>query len=181
MSDRLTAVRASRAPALWAVGIVLVFVVVAVACGLLWRGRVDVPSGVVVNHQWYPDPFSQGEQASFAATGWYVAIAVVAAFVLGVLAAWLSRAPEVLTLVAVLVGSLAAAWLMRTVGLHGAPVDPQTAAAHAADGTKLSGTIGRPGTAAFVTWPLAAVVPLAVVFLLFTPRPAVETENDVRA
>jgi hypothetical protein len=36
----------------------------------------------------------------------------------------------------------------------------------------MSGTIARPGAAAFITWPLAALVTLAVVFLLRSDRPA---------
>jgi hypothetical protein len=166
MSDRLTAARVSRGSLLWAGAIVVVLVAAGVVGGLVWRALVDIPSGVVVGHQWYPDPWDPGQQASFAATGWYVVVAAVAGLVIGLLAAWFSRAPEVLTLVAVVVGSLVAAWLMLVVGLHGAPPDPQTAAAHAADGTRLSGTISRPGAAAFITLPLAAIAPLAVVFLL---------------
>jgi ribose/xylose/arabinose/galactoside ABC-type transport system permease subunit len=166
MSDRLT-----RGPILaWAVGIFAALATAGVACGLLWRARLDAPHGIVVGGQWYPDPWDTGEQAAFAATGWYVVIALVAGVVLGLLAAWLSRAPEVVTLAAVLLGSLAAGWLMLVVGLHGSPADPQAAAAHAADGTRLSGAVSRPGAAAFVTWPLAAIVPLAALFLLVPGR-----------
>ena len=164
MSDRLIR------PLAWAVGIVAVFAVVSVGCGLLWRSRLDIPSGVVAQGRWFPDPWDGGERASFDATGWYVVIAIAAGVVLGLLAAWLSRAPELVTLAAVVVGSLVAAWLMRTVGLHGAPPDPQVAAAHAADGTRMSGTIARPGTAALVAWPLATVVALALFFLLLGER-----------
>jgi ribose/xylose/arabinose/galactoside ABC-type transport system permease subunit len=163
--------RLSRAGG-WGGGIVAAFVAVSVACGLVWRSRLHVPSGVVAGGRWFPDPWDQGEQSSFAAIGWYVVIALAAGIVLGLLAAWLSRAPELVTLAAVVVGSLLAAWLMRTVGLHGAPPDPGSAAAHAADGTRMSGTIARPGAAAFITWPLAALVTLAVVFLLRSDRPA---------
>lgn len=160
MSDRLT-----RAVA-WGAGLLAAFAVVGAAAGLLWRSRLHVPHGVVVGHQWYPNPWDAGERSFFAATGWYVVIALVAGVLLGLLAAWFARAPELVTLVAVLAGSLLAAWLMLVVGLHGAPPDPQIAAAHAADGTRLSGTISRPGVAAFVVWPLAALVPLGAVYLL---------------
>lgn len=167
MSDRVTGVRVSRESIWWAVGIVLTLAVAGVVCGLFWRSRLHVPHGVVVGGSWYPDPWDAGEQASFASTGWYVLIALAVGVVLGVLTAWFSRAPELVTLVAVLVGSLLAAWLMLAVGLHGAPADPQAAASHASDGTRLTGTISRPGAAAFVTWPLATLVPLGAIFLLF--------------
>jgi len=170
MSDRVSVDRSSRRSLAWVVGIVLVIASVGVAAGLLWHSLLHVPHGVVVGHQWFPDPWESGERDLFDATGWYVVIAVVAGLVLGTLAAVLSRAPELWTLAAVLVGSLIAAWLMRAVGLHGAPPDPRVAAAHAADGTRLSGTFGRPGAAAFITWPLAAVLPVGIVFLLVPGR-----------
>lgn len=166
MSDRLTATRVSRGSALWAVGILAVLAAAGVGAGLLWRSSVDIPHGVVLNHQWYPDPWDPGQRAAFSATGSYVLISLVAGIVLGLLAAVLSRAAELVTLGAVLVGGLLAAWLMLVVGLHGAPPDPQLAAAHAANGTRLSGTIARPGAAAFVTWALAAVAAVGAVFLI---------------
>ncbi|GAB7003770.1 hypothetical protein JCM18899A_12420 [Nocardioides sp. AN3] len=178
MSDGLTAQRVSRTAVVWTAGILLGFALVGAVCGLIWRSLLHVPRGVVVGHQWYPASFDSGERASFAATGWYVVIAVVAAVVLGLLAAWLSRAPEVLTLGAVLVGSLLAGWLMLVVGLHGAPPDPQTAAAHAADGTRISGTLSRPGRAAFVTWPLLAVAAVGAFFLLIPMHWQRLQEND---
>jgi hypothetical protein len=170
MSDRLTHERVSRETIAWAVGIVVVLGVVGVVCGLFWRSRLQVPHGVVVGGSWYPDPWDTGERASFASTGWYVLIALAVGVVIGVLVAWLSRAPELITLAAVLIGSLLAAWLMLAVGLHGAPADPRTAAAHASDGTRLSGTISTPGAAAFVTWPLATLVPLGTIYLLLPER-----------
>jgi len=153
----------------WVVGIVATFAAAGAVCGLIWRARLHAPDGIVVGGQWYPD---SEQESSFASTGWYVVIAIAVGLVLGLAAAWLSRAPEVQTLAAVLVGSLLAAWLMRVVGLHGAPPDPASAAAHAADGTRLTGTISRPGVAAFVTWPLAAVLAIGTVFLLLGEHPS---------
>jgi hypothetical protein len=170
MSDRVTVGPVERRSLAWVLGIVVVIAAAGVVGGLVWHSLLDVPHGVVVGHQWFPDPWETGERDAFDATGWYVVIAVVAGLVLGLASAVLSRAPELWTLAAVLVGSLLAAWLMRAVGLHGAPPDPQVAAKHAADGTRLSGTLGRPGAAAFVTWPLAAVVPVGVLFLILPGR-----------
>jgi hypothetical protein len=165
MSDRVT-----RAIG-WTVGLLAVFAGAGAACGLLWHARLHAPSGVVVGGRWYADPWSSGEQASFASTGYYVVIAVVAGLVLGLVAAWSSRAPELVTLAAVVVGSVVAAGLMMVVGLHGAPPDPASAAAHAADGTRMSGTISRPGRAALIVWPLASILATGAVFLLLGERP----------
>lgn len=165
----------------WAAGAVAVFALVGVAAGLLWRSRVHAPPGVVVDHHWYPQPWDSGQQADFAATGWYVVIALLAGLVLGLLAARLSRAPEVVTLGAVVVGSALAGWLMLRVGLHGVPPDPRLAAAHAADGTKLSGTVSRPRPAALVALPLGAIGALCAVFLLAPGRAAAPREEPREA
>lgn len=178
MSDRLTAVRGRPTSLVWALGILVAFAAAGAACGLVWRSRLDVPHGVVISGRWYPDPWDTGEQASFAATGWYVVIALAAGVALGLLAGRLSRAPELVTLGAVLLGSLLAAWLMLTVGLHGTPPDPQVTAAHAAEGTRLSGAISRPGRAAFVTWPLAAVVALGALLLVLPTRSATNLTSE---
>jgi ribose/xylose/arabinose/galactoside ABC-type transport system permease subunit len=161
--------RVSRALG-WAVGIVAVFAAVAAACGWLWRSRLHVPPGLVVGHRWYPNPWDQGQRADFASTAWYVVIALAAGLVLGVLTVLFSRAPEVVTLVALAAGSALAAWVMLRVGLHGAPPDPAAAARTAADGTRLSGTLTHPGRAALLSFPLAALVPAAVLFLVVAPR-----------
>jgi hypothetical protein len=142
---------------------------------------VHIPSGVVLDHRWYPDPWDPGQRDAFAATGWYVVIALVAGVLLGVLAGWLSRAPELVTLAAVVVGSVAAAVVMRLVGLHGAPPDPQLAAAHAAEGTRLSGTIAAPGRGALIAFPLASIVTLALLFLIVTPASARTGDEAARA
>lgn len=179
MSDRVSAEPVLRRSLAWAVGIVVALAAVGVLAGLVWRSLLEVPHGVVASRQWFPDPWESGERLSFDATGWYVVVAIVAGLVMGFLAAVLSRAPELWTLAAVLAGSLVAAWLMRAVGLHGAPPDPQVAAKDAADGTRLAGTFGRPGTAAFVTWPLAAVLPVGIIFLVLPPRERFPREKGV--
>jgi hypothetical protein len=176
MPDRVTAARSARRALVWAGGIVVVTAVVGVLCGLVWRSLLDAPRGIVVGHQWYPNPPEAGERTAFDATGWYVVIAVVAGLAVGIVAAVLGRARELWTLAGVLLGALLAAWLMRLVGLHGAPPDPQALARHAADGTKLPGTLGRPGAAAFVTWPLAALVPVGAIFLIVPGRPIAPIE-----
>lgn len=168
MPDRVSGRRVS---ARWATGIVVAFVVVGVVGGLLWRSRLDIPGGVVVGHRWYPDPWDPGQRAAFAATGWYVVIAGAAGLLLGILASLLSRAAELVTLAAVVVGSVLAVLLMLVVGLHGAPPDPQVAAAHLADGTRLRGTITVPRLGALLVLPLTAAVAIAVVFLTLAPHP----------
>lgn len=173
------AVPLTRAAVVRGAALVVAFAVAGVLGGLLWRSRVDIPSGVVVSHHWYPEPWDPGQRAAFAATGWYVVIAAALAVVLTVLALWRSRGSEVLTLAAVLVGAVAAALLMRVVGLHGVPADPQAAAARAADGTRLSGTVAAPGRAAMATLPLISLAILTAWFLLIGPRDEPDAEDEV--
>ena len=69
---------------------------------------------------------------------------VLAGLVLGALAAWLLDRSELVTLVAVVVGSVLAAYLMLRVGLPPQPAGPRTCSPRtAADGTKLDGALAR--------------------------------------
>ncbi len=161
---------ATRRTVAWVLGVVAVFAVAGLGCGWLWASRFAAPSGVVYSHVWYPDPWDAGQRTVFAATGSYVVIALVAGVVLGILVSVISRGREVATLVAVSVGSAAAGLLMLRLGLHLAPSDPTKVAAEVADGTRLNGGLEAPGKAAWVAFPLAALVPLCVLYLMFQPR-----------
>jgi ABC-type xylose transport system permease subunit len=142
--------------------VVGVFAGVGALCGLLWFRLWDVPHGVVSGHEWYTS--ESGLRADFAATGWYVVIALLAGLVLGVLAGWLCDRSEVVTLVAVLAGSIVAGYLMLRVGYHRSPPDPHHLALVAKDGTKLDGALrvdSGPPKAAF---PFGALVGLLLVY-----------------
>ncbi len=88
---------------------------------------------------------TEGLLAEFAGTGWYVVVAVVAGLVLGLVAGLLLDRDEIVTLVAVVVGSALAAWLMMKVGFHFRPPDPQAIAESAKDGTELPGRLDLSG------------------------------------
>jgi hypothetical protein len=148
--------------ALQALVVVVVFAVVGVLAGWLWFHVWDVPQGVVSGGQWFTG--EAGLRATFAGTAWYVTIAVVAGLVLGVLFAGLFHRSELVTLAAVVVGSVLAGYLMLRVGQHLSPPDPQVAARTAEDGTRLSGALRVrtwPPRAAF---PFGALVGLAIVY-----------------
>ena len=89
--------------------------------------------------QWYTG--EAGLRDDFQGVAWYVAIALVAGLVLGMLTAWLFDRSELVTLVAVLVGSALAAYLMLRVGTHLSPPDPHELAKTAQDGDKLKGAL----------------------------------------
>ena len=157
------------AQALATVGI---FAAVGAGAGWLWYKLWDVPSGVVAGGQWYA-----GEAAlrdDFQGVAWYVTLALAAGLVLGLLTAWLFDRSELVTLVAVVVGSAVAAYLMLRVGTHFSPPDPHELAKTAQDGDKLKGELrvrSWPPKGAFT---FGALVGLALVYTVSIGRAPTE-------
>jgi hypothetical protein len=149
---------------------VVCFAAVGVLCGFLWEALWEPAQGAVVKHVWYPVSWDRAMPAQFEGTAWYVVVGLSAGVVVGGLAAWLLDRAELMTLAAVVVGGLLAAYLMRVVGLHRGPGDPQRIARSAADGTRL------PSQLTLASWWLLLVVPggamaaLGVVFLTVGKR-----------
>jgi hypothetical protein len=142
--------------------VLAVFAGVGALCGLLWFRVWDVPHGVVSGHQWYTS--ETGLRADFAATGWYVVIALLAGLVLGALAAWRCDRSELVTLAAVLAGSVLAGYLMLQVGYHLSAPDPDVLARAAKDGTKLDGALRVGSGPPKLAFPFGALLGLAVVY-----------------
>jgi len=160
-----------RVPLVQAAIVVVVFALAGVICGLLWEAWWTPAQGGVVKHVWYPLSFDRAAPSDFAGTGWYVAISVVAGVILGALAAWRLDRSELVTLAAVVVGGLLAAVVMRTVGLHRGPGDPQRIAKTAADGTRLPSQLRLASWWLLAAFPGAALAGLSGVFLLVSKRP----------
>jgi hypothetical protein len=144
------------------------FALGAALCGLVWEWWWTPPTGTVVDHVWYPD--AEGVRQMFAGTGLYVVVGAVGGLVLGAGSGWLFDRFELLTLGAVVAGSVLAAWLMLRTGTALAPPDPQAAAATAADGTTLRGTLEVAGTSPLLAFPLGASAGLAAVFMGLAPN-----------
>jgi len=151
--------------------VVVVFSVVGVATGGLWEALWQAPIGVVYRDEWFLEP--AGPDRSFSGTGLYVLLAMPVGAVLGVLAALVSR-DEAVTLVAVLVGSVLAGWLMYAVGHTLGPPDPRVLAAGEPDLTELPAdlVLAAPGdsrspfrSTAFVAFPAGALAGLAIIYL----------------
>lgn len=168
--------RAILPAALWVLGIVVWCALAGLLAGELWMSRWSPPPGAVVGHVWYPDPWDSGNRSAFAATAWFAMIALGLGIVTGVLAAVLSRAGELLTLLAVLAGTCLASWLMWRHGVHTAPPDPAVAAKTAKDGTRMLGTLSAPGWSARAFLPLGGVLGLGSWFLLVPGRKHVGSE-----
>jgi len=170
MSAELTSERrhASRWWLLRDVAVVLVAAaLVGVVCGAAWEMWWTPPTGLVLDHVWYPDV--DGVRQLFSGTGLYVAVGLVGGVLLGAVSAWFFDRVELVTLAAVAAGSVLAAWLMYEVGTALAPPDPAAAARTATDYTELPGTLEVEGAGAFVAIPAGAMTGIAVVFIGLEP------------
>jgi hypothetical protein len=156
--------------------VVAVFAGVGALCGLLWFRLWDVPTGVVSGHKWYTS--ETGLRADFAGSGWYVVIAVLAGVVLGALAAWRCDRSELVTLAAVLGGSILAGYLMLRVGYHRSAPDPDHLALVAKDGTKLDGALRVDSWPPKGAFPFGALLGLAMVYATTLGRTPTELPSE---
>jgi hypothetical protein len=148
--------------------VVVLYAVTGLLSGWLWYHLWDQPDGVVSGGQWFTS--EAGLRADFAGVAWYVSIGVLAGLVLGVLSAWLLARSELVTLAAVLVGSVVAAYLMLRLGQHLGPADPHDLAKTAADGTRLRGALRVDSWPPRAAFPFGALVGLSVVFTASVAR-----------
>lgn len=156
--------------------IVVVLGLVGVLAGVVWEWVWSPPTGVVFRDRWVLQP--SGPDVGFAGTGWYVVVASLAGLLAAAAIGWLARRDEVATLVAVVIGSVLAGWLMLVVGHALGPADPQVLAVGKDDFTALPSDLrvagDEPllglGSSPFVAFPAGALVGLAVVFLMSRGR-----------
>ena len=172
MSAELTPTTQNHHASTWWVLRDVALVVVAAAllgvvCGAVWELWWTPPTGLVLDHVWYPDV--DGVRQLFSGTGLYVLIGLGGGVLLGATCAWLFDRAELVTLAAVAAGSVLAAWLMFEVGTALAPPDPAEAASTAPDYTELPGTLEVEGDGAFVAFPAGAMTGITVVFIGLTP------------
>lgn len=151
MSERLTDVVTPpstvprRRPSWWVPavqGVVILALFAGIGClagWAWWKIWSPAPSGIAFDGRWYPQPTTEGLAAEFAGTGWYVAVAIAAGVVLGLLSGLLLDRDELVTLVAVAIGSLLAAWLMFRMGMSLSPPDPGPIAKVAEDRMEIPG------------------------------------------
>lgn len=192
MSDHLTAPpppsaagsRGDRRPAsttaaLQAVATLVLAALVGVVGGWLVERLWGPPTtGMVVNHQWYrgvisldpPTVAQNTDQAVFSGTGWYVVVAVVGGLLIGAVAALFLARQELVTLAAVVVGTLAAGFVIYAVATSLAPPDPSVRAASAANGKVLSDTLHLGSRWIVLACPAGGLTSLAAIFLTLRPR-----------
>lgn len=143
--------------------VLAVSVLVGVALALLWHWWwAPAPEGFVYQRA----PFF-GPDEEFRSTGTYVALAAPAGVLLGSVVTWLRDSDEVVTLVAVLVGSLLAGGVMLAVGHALGPDTATTVAAGLADGAAVDADLRVQPGPAWLAFPVGALVGCTVVLLTF--------------
>lgn len=153
-------------------GVLLGGLLLGAVCGVVWEWWWTPPAGVAVDGEFVFTSAGIGE--GFNGTGLYVLVTAVGGLLLGSLAALRGDAREVPVLLALLVASALAG---ATTGLVGAALGPRDADARAArleDYAPLVQDLRVEGAAAWLTFPTAAVLAAAVVFLVLTRRRAPE-------
>lgn len=148
--------------------IVAVFALVGVACGFLWEIVWTPPGGAAVHGKWLLD--DKGLPNDFAGTGLYFLIAALAGLVLGILVARLVTRDELVSLAAILVGSVLAAYLMWLVGTSLGPADPAILARTAKDLEPIPGDLRVQGKGAFLGFPFGSMLGASTAYFLGTRR-----------
>jgi hypothetical protein len=162
-----------------ALATVAAFAAVGASAGWLWYKLWDVPSGVVSGGQWYTS--EAGLRDEFQGVAWFVTLALAAGLILGMLTAWLFDRSELVTLVAVIVGSVLASYLMLRVGTHLSPPDPHELAKTAQDGDKLKGALQVSAWAPKGAFTFGALVGLGLVYAVSIGRAPTEVRTTQSA
>lgn len=142
------------------------FLLAGVACAVAWWLLTDLPEFTKVGG----GGGSMGElqlAERFNADGWFAVLGAVGGFVCGAgLTWWRSRDP-LLTVLLVLVGSAIAAWTTANLGGLFGPGDPDVALDAAAPGQTVPAELTVSATAAYLVWPIAAL--LGTLMVLWSP------------
>lgn len=172
VTEQPAPVRAGRlAPLVAYAEVVLVLAVVGALAGALWEAVWTPPSGVAYQHRFVLD--GQGLTRDFAGTGLFVVIGVLAGLAVAVvLTLVLTVVPlravvldEVWLVAALVVGGLAASYLMWQVGTLLGPSDAAHLARSAADYAPIPGDLRVHGVAAFGAFPAGALLGGVLVLL----------------
>ena len=162
MSDELESA-ALRRSLLLAVAVVVAYVAVGAVAGAVWEWLWSPPAQVVQKHQLFYADYGSLRRV-FTGTGLYALVSAVASALVALAAGLLTRRHELLTLAAVVLGSVAAAFTMHLVGVALGPPDPAQLAATAADGTHVSAQLEVHGKSPYLVWPMVSLLVLSVVF-----------------
>ncbi|QIX26376.1 hypothetical protein ncot_07005 [Nocardioides sp. JQ2195] len=142
------------------------FVLAGLFCGWLWHQLwAPAPEGVVYGHV----PRFEDDK-DFRGVGLYFLVAVVAGVLISLVSTFVFERDEVWTLLAVVVGSLAAGGVMLAVGKALGPDSAAEAARRADDFAKVKGDLHAPWVTVLTSFPGGAALGSVVVLTCFTRR-----------
>jgi hypothetical protein len=156
---------------------VVLFAISGALSGVLWEGLWDAPAGVAYQDQWFLEP--SGPDYSFAGTGLYVVVAVVAGILTAFALGWWWPRNELAGLAAIVVGSVLAGWVMFKVGHALGPADPHVLAVGQDDLTPIPSDLTLAGRSAYTAFPIGAMFASLYVFLIATGRGSGRRANPV--
>jgi hypothetical protein len=160
---------AARAAVLQLVLTLVVFAALGALAGVVWFWVWTPPVGLVVDHRWVAGN-EAALTAQFSGTGWFVVVATIAGLLGGVLVALLLDRLPLLTLLAVILGSALATWVMLHVGAALGPADPVRLAQTAKEGIHLPGRLEVSRRSPWIALPAGALIGLTLVFLGLSAR-----------
>lgn len=150
-------------PARRAVVVVAVLVAGGAVAGVVWELLWTPPPGVALAERF--SLTSSGLTESFAGTALYVLVAVATGLLLGAVVALRADGAELVTLGAVVLGSLLAAAVMAVVGAALGPPDADDAARGLEDYAPLRQDLRIEGVGPYLAFPSGALLGAGTVFL----------------
>ncbi len=151
------------------------FLLMGVACGVLWWLAVTPATFTAM-----PDGGGSMSEVQlgkrFDADGWYAVIGLVAGFLSGLGVTWWRSRDFRLTTFLLVPGSALAAAAMAMTGALLGPPDPHVALAAASPGQLVPVQLEVTGFAPYLVWPVAALLGSLMV-LFSTPAPSTREEH----
>lgn len=144
-----------------AVVVLATFLVASVVVGLVWPRVVEPVT--VTRSDFGLQTGEVGLAYRFDHDAWYSLLGGGAALFLGAVLTLWRRTHETVTLVAVVLGALLAAWVSSMVGTATGPEAAEVVLADAEMGTSAPDQVVVTADAAYLAWPLAAVLGAVVV------------------
>lgn len=147
------------------------FLIVGALGGWLWHTWWSPgPTAVVFEGKPYYRPDEE-----FAGSAMFATIALASGLLLGLVCTWRLERDEVVTLAAVVAGSVIGSAVMLAVGHALGPDSATEVAKNAADGTRIAGDLWVHAHAAWAAMPLGAVVGAVLILVVFGRRGSSQT------
>ena len=136
--------------------VTIAFLLAGLVAGALWPQLVDPVTVTRNDFGILTDEVALAER--FDNDGWFSLLGLGFGLSLGLALTMWRRGDEVVTLLAVVAGAFLAAWVAARLGAWLGPEDPQRVLADAELGDTAPGVVELQADAAYLVWPIAALV-----------------------